>query len=225
MSVPHGLDGSVIRLTDPSRSGIIPISRTDGGLPDVDPSNTIIVRPLTAVVQAGRNELRQQPMTTHRGNKDKRQSLVLCESMQFLSIFSLLPVHRSVFTLTSSICHLLSSRFSISPQPKLQSVVVIVIVSGLGCGLSVVQYCALNHCLIKCSLTACLLPSTTTKTAHHPLLQTLSTIASTPSTRWQHLLPRRVALAPNVRRRGCSLYPLTPLLALLPLDTDTSPAL
>ena len=57
MSVPHGLDGSVIRLMDPSRSGIIPISRTDSGLPDVEPSNTVIVRPLMAVVRAGRNEL------------------------------------------------------------------------------------------------------------------------------------------------------------------------
>ena len=80
VSIPHGLDGSVIQLMDPSRSGIIPISRTDGGLPNVEPSNTVIVRPLTAVVQAGRNELRQHPMTMHRGNEDKRQLLVLCES-------------------------------------------------------------------------------------------------------------------------------------------------
>jgi hypothetical protein len=103
VSVPHGLDGFMIRLTDPSRSGIIPISRTDGELPDVDPSNTVIVRPLTAVVQAGRNELRQHPMTMHQGNEDKRQLLVLCESTRFLSRFSLLPVHHSVFTLTSSL--------------------------------------------------------------------------------------------------------------------------
>ena len=51
VSVPHGLDGSVIRLTDPSRSGVLPISRTDGQLPDLDPSNTVGLRPLTAVVR------------------------------------------------------------------------------------------------------------------------------------------------------------------------------
>ena len=73
VSVPHGLNGSVIRLTDPSRSGIIPISWTDGGLPHLDPSNTVEVRPLTAVERARQVSPNQLHQNHDNGHNAQRQ--------------------------------------------------------------------------------------------------------------------------------------------------------